>query len=767
MQSCPKNVLTGPLTGDSKRSSMSSIAKESLPLPPVALALPLEPASATGPPSPARGSAGMPPPPSPAGATYQTPPTPKQEVLETIDFKPVEKKKKARVGKAAVRNTIAMCHQSNTGLLMCNPPIQQTSFTCVKREVESPKEVELKKEEPSLTTIVENPSKIELDDAEVLKNHILTPPPSAPPENKEDVQENCLGISEKFARKEEIIVAAPTIVETLEPCINTVAENVKVKNMKRKLSNSSEMEKLEEKEDEEPLKKLKVEKFPIMNGYKSLIKKSTTCIKINNGKKKLTVEAVPPVDEPTVAKTKQTKRKLSPVKEDLTNTKKTKASKPLTASNMLNAKHNQKENKDKIFVDKELIENKEPVKKSTKKYQVNSKQKKQTVTTIADSNVRSNVDKTIESVINDITRNLTPEPFDLRISEVFKEEKYKDVDKCKITEKCKEMEVSELLEKTEEVDNIFEKNSEDEKSKIVEKCNLSEKDADKCKVAEQLKIVQNCKVEKSKVSGKSKVADKCKATDTCKTADKQKVTEKCKGVEKLKPTEKCKGVEKCKVVEKCKTGDKCKPGEKCKTEKSKDLENKLEKRRDSDVCNASDEVDNFVVVEKCKENEKYKGSEKCKVNEKCKTQEKQKKSGEKCKLQENESENLKINEKDICQEKYKNNEKCKSIEKCKVEKYKVVEKCKNSEKSKAAVCKKETGTTTKKGANNKVVSAKSKIETKKKGKIKGKSKSDVVCQAISRVPRKSLHLPRWSNGWEWKGEPFEAKVFLNVSSILF
>lgn len=69
MQSCPKNVHTGPLTGASKGSM-----KNHQTLPPVALALPLEPPGALGPPSPARGSAGMPPPPSPALATARNPP---------------------------------------------------------------------------------------------------------------------------------------------------------------------------------------------------------------------------------------------------------------------------------------------------------------------------------------------------------------------------------------------------------------------------------------------------------------------------------------------------------------------------------------------------------------------------------------------------------------------------------------------------------------------------------------------------------------------
>lgn len=82
MQSCPKNVHTGPLTGDGKGPHITTKQQQvqesgasfhQLPLPPVALALPLEPPGALGPPSPARGSAGMPPPPSPATASARNP----------------------------------------------------------------------------------------------------------------------------------------------------------------------------------------------------------------------------------------------------------------------------------------------------------------------------------------------------------------------------------------------------------------------------------------------------------------------------------------------------------------------------------------------------------------------------------------------------------------------------------------------------------------------------------------------------------------------
>lgn len=33
------------------------------------------------------------------------------------------------------------------------------------------------------------------------------------------------------------------------------------------------------------------------------------------------------------------------------------------------------------------------------------------------------------------------------------------------------------------------------------------------------------------------------------------------------------------------------------------------------------------------------------------------------------------------------------------------------------------------------------------------------------LPRRSSAVPRWSNGWQWLGEPFQGKVFLNVSRV--
>jgi hypothetical protein len=396
MQSCPKNVLTGPLTGDSKRSNISSIAKDSMPLPPVALALPLEPASATGPPSPARGSAGMPPPPSPAGATYQPPPpAPKHE--ESSECNPVEKKRKARVGKAMVRNNMAAAIQPNTMLLMCNP--SQRSFPGeVKREIESPKEkeTEAKKEVCS--------------DDEIKASKILLQNPEEPEvKNIERIPEpQNLKKEESCDEKEEESVDEELMLkEELPPCVNTVAENVKVKNMKRKISMSKEKK---GEEDASSPKKVKVEpKYP--NGsYKDLIKKDTTTVKINNGKRKLITENADGSVKKTKAKSKKQagKRKLSPTKEEETTpNKRLKQTKPLTASNQQNAKQYSKENKNKA--EPVLIENKEPQKKCNKKLPVNSKTVKKLAPAILDSLIAKNsIDRTIDSVISESSVRTNP-----------------------------------------------------------------------------------------------------------------------------------------------------------------------------------------------------------------------------------------------------------------------------------------------------------------------------------------------------------------------
>ncbi|CAH1128704.1 unnamed protein product [Ceutorhynchus assimilis] len=284
LNSCPKNGHTGPLTGESKRSN---IHKDSKPLPPVALALPLEPVSATGPPSPARGSAGMPsggmpPPPSPAGANYQPPATPKQE-SRSPEVCHIEKRK-ARVGKANVRNNM-----QNTMLLMCNP-----AQDYVKREIESPEGKEQ----------INKNQDVFIEDLDVVKEDSKIP--EACTENTctkdslnidskttqclEELEPtqtelmNCEQLTEPTINKPDFEKSVPPILkepeeEPLPPCIATVAENVKVKNMKRKQSMSKE--KVAEEIIPPPTKKKKI------TSYKDFIRKHTSCFKISNGKKKL------------------------------------------------------------------------------------------------------------------------------------------------------------------------------------------------------------------------------------------------------------------------------------------------------------------------------------------------------------------------------------------------------------------------------------------------------------------------------------------------
>lgn len=373
MQSCPKNVHTGPLAGDSKRSNIT-IAKESVPLPPVALALPLEPASATGPPSPARGSAGMPPPPSPAGATYQQPPPPKQETPEPAA---IEQRRKARVGKAMVRHNIAQ-NQQNTMLLMCQTP---TILESVKREVESPKEeapVTAKIEDCADVVLVaehENAIKRELPEKPRIGDMLTDQPPTTPPPPDPEIP------------------PAPANDDLLLPCQKTVAENVKVKNMKRKCSMSKETV-----PTLEPVpvvaKKPKLEK---PNGsYKDLIKKTQNVVKINNGKRKLITETRT-VNGVLIRFRKSNKRNkrlaaAAAAHKEEHHGKRVKSTKPLTDSNVPQKAKANGAKEAKGIIDPELRENKEPTTKRTLKKQLPSQGKK----------LQSNLERTIESVVHNL-----------------------------------------------------------------------------------------------------------------------------------------------------------------------------------------------------------------------------------------------------------------------------------------------------------------------------------------------------------------------------
>lgn len=53
----------------------------------------------------------------------------------------------------------------------------------------------------------------------------------------------------------------------------------------------------------------------------------------------------------------------------------------------------------------------------------------------------------------------------------------------------------------------------------------------------------------------------------------------------------------------------------------------------------------------------------------------------------------------------------------------------------------------------------SKFSNKKKHRVRHLKHVEEVI-----IPRQTLSAPRWSNGWTWLGEPFQGKVFLNVSN---
>lgn len=286
MQSCPKNVHTGPLTGDGKRPNMTVIAKESsgLPLPPVALALPQEPASVNGPPSPARGSAGMPPPPSPAGATYQPVSTPKQEETNpspTTEQKPdvPEKvRKKARVGKNMVRNTIASNftyrQTENTLLLMCH------STAAVKREALSPENI-IEKQVPSIQiTPVEDSAETMVTSTEVEKETVVITVIQEGKEQSKDSPDTTT--NEEGLQADNVETSTKVEVEKDDVVESTVSEEEPIKEV-------------EEKEDGGMKRKLSVDQennnVPTpkkqKSSYKDLINKNPSTIQISNGRRKL------------------------------------------------------------------------------------------------------------------------------------------------------------------------------------------------------------------------------------------------------------------------------------------------------------------------------------------------------------------------------------------------------------------------------------------------------------------------------------------------
>lgn len=64
------------------------------------------------------------------------------------------------------------------------------------------------------------------------------------------------------------------------------------------------------------------------------------------------------------------------------------------------------------------------------------------------------------------------------------------------------------------------------------------------------------------------------------------------------------------------------------------------------------------------------------------------------------------------------------------------------------------------------LSKKKKIKIVKKAtkKVLGKAEESTVLNENLPVTKKQFVKPKWSNGWSWEGEPYEAKVYLTVST---
>lgn len=379
MQSCPKNVHTGPLTGDGKRSTMThSIAKESLPLPPVALALPLEPASVAGPPSPARGSAGMPPPPSPAGAVYQ-PKTPPPEQL--LDCKPEEKRRKARIGKTMVKNNLlninrlqrqnntlnTVLQEQNTMLLMChNPPND------VKREVESPEDIVQEKNERLADLQAKSETLDIKDNKDDIEVQIETRIEETSQKLEGDDHKDQTIPEESTPTRRKSIEDTPIKESHIENIVQDQNQNIP----EEKTPKKRKLEDVNSEEEPKP-KKLSSPK----SSYKDLIRKAPKTTKLLQNKKQSETTAI--------LKTQKVQQKK----------KKRKSSETNCDPQIKKQKSNLQNSKLKSKKSCEQIENTEPKNQKTTKPQVNSKTKKLAPEILDSLFTKNNVDRTIESVV--------------------------------------------------------------------------------------------------------------------------------------------------------------------------------------------------------------------------------------------------------------------------------------------------------------------------------------------------------------------------------
>lgn len=294
-----------------------------------------------------------------------------------------------------MRNNIAQAQNNanqNTMLLMCHP-VQSTNYISnVKREVESPKEATKDTKNECVSHNVQVQQK-------TVECNGLSCKECGSEKSEERLEENYQLKTEKDLCE---TISPKEVSEENQPCQKTVAETVKVKNMKRKMAEI----KHEPEGEYSPRKKLKLDKVKTVNNgsYKDLIKKSANYIKINNGKRKLNIDATKSTRAKftTVCKKlkKSPKRKLNCLKDDVLH-KRLKTSKALVASSLHNSKQNTKDVNKKTCT--MLDSGEENAKKITKKSKLHCKNativKKLAPVLLDNLLAKNNIDRTIDSVI--------------------------------------------------------------------------------------------------------------------------------------------------------------------------------------------------------------------------------------------------------------------------------------------------------------------------------------------------------------------------------
>lgn len=274
MQSCPKNVHIGPLTGECKRPG-------ALPLPPVALQLPQEPPGAAGPPSPARGSAGMPPLPSPVSNSARPNCSPAWDGRQTktntdsSETKWDDSKTKLDLSQKYNKREIVQT-ESKT---LWNPSDGIKTIKNTYPDIDRKDKVNdshweiLKDDKKDIDSFPQTQGLLAISSTEMSKL-----PPRVQPEEKE-----CLPEETKIIKTETVTPPVGTVEESAKKPIPTpkkrklISEDAKDKNRKRKKSDSNPQVTLEKLDKIKAKRKLDSSDEDSENKVKK-VKKSVTVI---------------------------------------------------------------------------------------------------------------------------------------------------------------------------------------------------------------------------------------------------------------------------------------------------------------------------------------------------------------------------------------------------------------------------------------------------------------------------------------------------------